>query len=264
MGVMIPTPLVTWLASDIPGIKLGFTSRHGGYSSGDFATLNLGFHVPDDPKAVARNRALLATELGTDVVWMDQIHSDIVVDVATAHMIDAGELSVGKADAIIAETNAVGAEGISIAVMVADCIPLLIADNSGKRVAAVHVGRAGMDLGIALKVVDSFCASGSSPNDLIAVAGPAICGHCYEVSADLANDIGQRHPASVVETRWQTPGIDVRAGLREQLRTRNVELLSIETCTYENHDYFSHRRATHEERDTGRFAGIIRISPKKH
>lgn len=265
MGVVIPTPLVRWSEIEIPGLKLGFTSRRGGYSSGDFSSLNLGFHVPDDPESVALNRTALARELGTEIVWMDQIHSAVVADASSARLCTVGttsQLSVGKADAIVVDPAKVDDGGISIAVMVADCIPLLVADRHGRRAAAVHVGRAGMNLGIAVSVVDMFLAAGSEPSDLVAIAGPSICGQCYEVPAELATEIGLRHPASVVETRWGTTGIDVEAGLREQLATRGVELASLRQCTYENHEFFSHRRATHEGHLTGRFVGIVSVLPR--
>ncbi|MFY9262795.1 MAG: laccase domain-containing protein [Actinomycetaceae bacterium] len=261
---MMNQPLVRWVDLGLdPTISLGFTSRSGGFSDGDWGGLNLGFHVADDPATVARNRQLLATELGVPVVWMDQVHGSHIADARHAQIDDNGFLNVGQADGIIIERPVIG-DGLAAAVMVADCIPLLIADRTGQRGAVVHVGRAGMDKNIAGAAVAQLVARGSAVTDLRAVLGPSICGSCYEVSPELAADVGMRHPQALSQTRFGTPGLDIRSGLLSQLDGLGVAAVDDDICTYETTGYYSFRRSTHERSHSGRFVGIVRLLAKTH
>jgi len=244
--------LVDWIDSHhLPdGVRVGFTSRVGGTSAGDHASLNLAFHSGDDAHGVSANRDLLQSHLGGELAWMAQVHGAKVARARDARLGKRGYLGVGEADAIVVES------GESAAVMVADCVPLILVAADGSRGAAVHVGRAGFDLAIARAVVEEL-----DRTDMIAFLGPSICGQCYEVGEALAKQIDARWPGTAVPTRWGTAGLDIAGGLERQLRdlgVRNIHRSQL--CTYESEEYYSHRRATHEGKETGRFIGMVQIT----
>ncbi len=239
-------------------LRIGFTSRHGGASGGDFSSLNLGFHVADDPDDVASNRETLQLEVGSDIVWMSQTHGATIRNAAESTLGSRGYLSVGEADAIIVDQE-VG-KAVAAAVMVADCIPLVIADPVNVRGAVVHVGRAGLELGIAPKVVAELVRTGSLHADLVAVMGPSICGRCYEIPQDMVDRIATDNPRARSETRWGTPALDVPNALEAQLEGVGVpRIFRHSACTFEDEAYFSHRHSSNEGKHSGRFAGILQI-----
>ncbi|MDP9807020.1 YfiH family protein [Trueperella bonasi] len=243
--------LVDWIdPSLLPrGVKVGFTSNVGGASTGDHASFNLGFHVGDDPGAVSANRGLLQREIGVELTWMSQVHGKTIARASEASRGELGYLSVGEADAVVVET------GQAAAVMVADCVPLIVVTDDGKRGAAVHVGRAGFDLGIAHAVLDAL-----GTVDVVAFLGPSIAGRCYEVGEELATQFDSRWPGTAVTTRWGTPGLDIAGGLERQLQACGVtNIHRSPVCTYASPAHYSHRRATHEGRKTGRFVGLVHI-----
>ncbi len=224
-----------------------FTDRHGGVSSGPYASLNLGDHVGDDARAVAENRARATASLGDlPTVWMRQVHGRAVavVDAPT-------DEPVPDTDALVTTTA-----GLTLGVLVADCVPVLI-DAPG--VAAVaHAGRKGLQLGVVPAVLDVLADLGHAPAALTARLGPAACGACYEVPAPMRAEVAAVAPAAAATTRAGTAGLDIRAGLAEQLRTAGVGRVEVSgICTIESSDHFSYRR----EGTTGRSAGLLRCSP---
>lgn len=214
-----------------------FTDRAGGVSSPPWDSLNLATHVGDDPADVAENRARLERRLGARPVWMDQVHGTTV-----SVFSDDVPAEAGTCDAVLLTGG-----DRAPAVLVADCVPLLLADESGRVRAAVHVGRAGLLAGIVPRVLARMRELTEAP--LAAVAGPHICGRCYEVGAELA-DLGRDLGASCT-TRWGTAGLDLLAGIRRQLE--GVSLTHVGGCTREDPALFSYRR----ERTTGRIAGLV-------
>lgn len=212
-----------------------FTDRTGGFSSGSFESLNFGTHVGDDPASVKANRSTL---LNTQ--FMNQVHGNTVMVVNEYSHIDP------TCDALIT-TN----PEVSLAVMVADCIPLLLISNSV--VGAVHVGRAGLVSRIAVKALEVMRQNGA--RDIHAVMGPSICGKCYEVPIALQEEVTAVHPSSYSTTRNSTPALDLQAGLVAELLAENVIFETSTVCTMENSSYFSHRR----DNPTGRFAGVVKI-----
>ncbi|VEI12596.1 polyphenol oxidase family protein [Trueperella bialowiezensis] len=243
--------MIDWVDQRIAGmpqgVRVGFTSRRGGVSTGDYAGLNLGFHVGDDPEAVRANRDALQDQIGRELAWMSQVHGNDVAQFGSATRAKTGYLSVGEADAIVVN------RGQAAAVMVADCVPLILVRADGTKGAAVHVGRAGFDLAITHRALDVL-----GTNDVLAFLGPSICGSCYEVSEQLAADIGGRWPGAAVVTTWGTPGVDVAGGVERQLRERGVHnVYRSPICTYESANHYSHRRATHDGVSAGRFIGFV-------
>lgn len=220
-------------------MKYRFTNRTGGASSGAFASLNLGTHVSDDLENVLANRALLAKEHGP-IQYMSQVHGNRVAIIEEVTDEDP------TADALVT-----GIPGVSLAVQVADCIPLLL--HSSHSVAAVHVGRKGLVNEVALAALDVMRAMGSS--QITAIIGPSICGSCYEVSQDIHDEVVALHPAARATTRQGTPALDLPAALRAVLVGADISIIDEFRCTHESDDLYSYRR----DGVTGRQAGIITL-----
>jgi YfiH family protein len=215
-----------------------FTDRLHGKSSGEFASLNLGDHVGDNPEMVAANRALISAKFGR-TQYMSQVHGNRVA------IIEAVTEEFPTADALVT-----GIPGITLAVMVADCIPLLLRSNGA--VAAVHVGRKGLLNRVAEKAIDVMREI--SDEQISAIIGPAICGKCYEVSPEIFSEVTASHPETASETTFNTPALDLVAGLILDLKKFGVtEIDNQSRCTFEHADLFSYRR----EGLTGRQAGLI-------
>lgn len=226
------------------------TTRAGGVSTPPFATFNLGDHVGDDPVAVAANRSRLAAAvgLGDRVVWMNQTHS---ADVA---VVDRGGQTVDATDGLVTTTPR-----LALAVVTADCVPVLMADASAGVVAAVHAGRVGAGSGIVARAVEAMTAVGAHVQDISVLLGPAVSGYNYEVPEAMAVEVERVLPGSRTTTRRGTPGLDLRAGIATQLRALGVRAVDVDPrCTVEDPTLFSHRR----DAPTGRLASLIWLEPR--
>ncbi|MGK5111873.1 peptidoglycan editing factor PgeF [Geodermatophilus sp. CPCC 205506] len=223
------------------------TDRRGGRSRSPYESFNLGGHVGDDPADVAANRDRLARELGVDtsrLVWMDQVHGTgvTVVDGPPDGPLPA-------TDALVTRTP-----GLVLCALVADCVPVLMADPAAGVVAAVHAGREGVRQGVVPAALAAMRGLGSRPADVTALLGPAVCGACYEVPRAMQAEVARVAPAAAVRTRRGTPGLDLRAGLAEVLRGAGVgQVVHDPRCTVEDRFLFSHRR----DGVTGRQAGVV-------
>jgi len=224
-------------------VRAAVTGRAGGVSEAPYAGLNLGGRVGDDPGAVAANRARLADELGlAALAFMEQVHG---ADVAAV----AGTGETPHTDGLVTATA-----GLGLVVLVADCTPVLLADDAAGVVAAVHAGRRGLAGAIVVRAVEAMAELGAHPERLTAWLGPAVCGGCYEVPAALRDEVDAAAPGSAATTRAGTPAVDIRTGLERQLREAGVRDVTVdEACTMEDPAYFSYRR----DRVTGRFAGVV-------
>jgi YfiH family protein len=228
------------------GVDWGFTSAGGGSSVGDFASLNLGGHVGDDPVAVESNRALVAAAFDVDrdhLLFMRQSHG---CEIALVGGPWQGELPA--ADALVTTST-----DVALAVLVADCTPVLLVDRDGGVAAAVHAGRPGMMQGIVGRAVDAMTDLGA--RSITAVVGPSVCGRCYEVPEAMRAQAAKISPVAAAISWQGTPAIDVAAGVVEQLRARSVAVQWIWGCTRESEALFSYRR----RHRTGRFAGVVRL-----
>ncbi|MFI6346922.1 peptidoglycan editing factor PgeF [Streptomyces sp. NPDC050560] len=230
------------------GAHFAFTDRWGGVSAVPYDRLNLGGAVGDSPEAVRENRRIAAAGLGldpADVVWMRQVHG------TTALVVDApwGERPVPEADAVVTARR-----GLPLAVLTADCVPVLLADPVAGVAAAAHAGRPGMAAGVVPEAVAAMVRLGARPARIVARTGPAVCGRCYEVPGELRDEVAAVEPAAHAVTRWGTPALDVVAGVHAQLERLGVRDRSAsEVCTRESADHFSYRR----EGTTGRLAGYV-------
>ncbi|MFI8532158.1 peptidoglycan editing factor PgeF [Streptomyces aquilus] len=232
----------------VSGAHFAFTDRWGGVSAVPYEELNLGGAVGDDADAVRTNRELAAKSLGIDparVVWMNQVHGAEVAVVSEAW----GDRPVPRVDAVVTAER-----GLALAVLTADCTPVLLADPVANVVAAAHAGRPGMVAGVVPAAVRAMTELGAEPGRIIARTGPAVCGRCYEVPDAMRAEVAAVEPAAHAETSWGTPAVDVTAGVHAQLDRLGVrDREQSPVCTLESRDHFSYRR----ERTTGRLAGYV-------
>lgn len=219
-------------------MKYRFTKSTGGLSTGAFLSLNLAQHVGDNPEDVRKNRATLEREIGHPIQFMNQVHGDQIAEIR--QLLDVEP----TADGLITSTTE-----IALAVMVADCIPLLLGNKSS--VAAVHVGRRGLVNNIALVALSKMRAIDSSP--ITAVIGPTICGNCYEVSEEIYTEVVDQFPLAQARTQSGTLALDLTKALKSLLINQGVKVIDESLCTVEESSLYSYRR----DGVTGRQAGVV-------
>ncbi len=231
-----------------PGVRAAFTTRRGGVSKGPFASLNLASHVGDEPRRVQSNRRGLRADLGLpdEPFWLDQVHGNRVV------CADAGNEAAPAADG--AWSSQVGTV---CAVLVADCLPVLLADTKGRLVAAVHAGWRGLATGILENAVDALRRARLKNVELQAWIGPAISQTHFEVGGEVlaafADHVSfQAHHFRAQGNRWHAdlPGI-----ARARLGAAGVHnVYGGDACSYASpYCFYSYRR----DGQCGRMAGLI-------
>ncbi len=240
-GEITPTPRRS-------GVRWGFTSRMGGVSDAPYDGLNLGGSTGDSPTAVESNRDLVARSVGVErdrLIFMNQCHGD---DVAVVDGPWVGPPPL--ADALVTRDS-----DLVLAVLVADCVPVLLVDRGAGLVAAAHAGRPGMTSGIVARTLEAMRDLGAT--QVRAAVGPSVCGRCYEVPLQMRDEAAAVSPVSATVSWTGTPAIDVAAGVVDQLRRRDVDVTWVPGCTREDDRLYSYRRAHR----TGRFAGLVRLVP---
>jgi YfiH family protein len=223
------------------------TIRSGGVSAPPYDSFNMGDHVGDDPAAVAANRNRLASALGLapdHVVWMNQVHS------AHVEVVDGPrEKAFDNTDALVTSVPR-----LALAVVTADCVPVLLADARAGVIGAAHAGRVGAANGVVLHTLESMVAQGASAGDVSVLLGPSVSGPNYEVPAEMAAEVEASLPGSRTTTPRGTPALDLRAGIARQLAEYGVTAIDIDPrCTVADPALFSHRR----DNPTGRLASLI-------
>lgn len=225
-----------WRSIALPGISVAFTDAGAG---------NLALHVGDEPAAVLNRRDQVARSAGIaprSFQFMNQVHGNHVA------FVEASD-GAPTADAMLSRE-------LPLAVMVADCIPVILVGTSVTAkpvIGAVHAGRPGIASGVIPAAVAGMRESGVT--EIRAWIGPSICGECYEVPENMRADVAALVPSTWTTTSWGTPGLDLPAGARNQLETAGVVVEYAGPCTLENEELFSYRRNPH----TGRFAGLVWI-----
>jgi len=248
------------------GVTAVVTTRHGGVSAGPYDSLNLGGHVGDDPKAVAENRNRLAAALGVArVTFADQRHTDRIAVVGEPL---AGRGHDGAADAAAAfpATDAMitNLPSVALAILVADCAPVVFYDPARRAIGVAHSGRVGTIKGIVPKTIAAMTETfGSSPGDLLIGIGPAIGAASYEIgSAEAAEVMAAFGPDGKQLLAENRPGhalFDLPGAIRRQLHlagipSANVHDLAVDT-RQSTDTFFSDRAA----RPCGRFAAVARL-----
>ena len=216
-----------------------FTNRTAGLSDGPFASLNLATHVGDTEETVAQNRLIVHASAGP-VQYMNQVHGNRIA------IIEEQSDETPTADSLVT-----GIPGVTLGVLVADCIPLLL--RSKEVVAAVHVGRKGLMNSITPLTLSLMREMGAS--SIEAIMGPSICGNCYEVSTEIYQEVITLHPSAASVTPRGTHSLDLPAALNKLLELEGIPVVNEFVCTAESPDHFSYRR----DGVTGRQAGLISL-----
>ena len=232
------------------GVIATFTTRHTG---------NLGFNTGDDPALVAENRRRLSSALGVPVAFASQVHgADVLqLNAVTKTLWDAVNppTTVGEADAMVTSVP-----GLGLGILVADCVPVLLADPVARVVAVAHAGRAGVEKSVVPRIVEAMLRAGAVVDNLRAAIGPAICGRCYEVPHEMREQVARVTPTAWATTDRGTPALDLPGAVRDQLSGLGVSVVSAPAaCTWESPDLFSYRRAVARNSKTGRLAGVIAL-----
>lgn len=230
-GTALLTP--NWPAP--AGVRALTTLRGGGFSGQSYRSLNLGGHVGDEPAAVAANRTRLIelADLPAEPVWLRQVHGTRVVE------LDVESVEGQKADAVVTS-----ADDVVCAVLTADCLPVLLTDRAGQRVAVAHAGWRGLARGILTGVVE---AMGKAPDDLMAWLGPCIGPAGFEIGPEVRAALLEAD-AGAVDTFRQGRGdrwhADLPALAERRLRQAGVRhIFHCGLCTWsEPLRFFSHRR----------------------
>jgi YfiH family protein len=242
-----------------PGVRAGFTTRAGGVSVPPWDALDLGLHVGDDPAHVRENRVRVDAWAGASVAWATQVHGaavHVLGGSASGGRAHASGDTVGDADALVSAVR-----GTGVGVLVADCVPVLLADAEAGVVGAVHAGRRGLVAGVVQAALAAMVASGADPARVRAAVGPAISGAHYEVPEPMQREVAAVVPETACRTDRGTPGLDLPAGVAAVLRRAGVaDVLLTGWCTATDERFFSHRRSQRAGTTTGRSAAVAALT----
>lgn len=220
-GLPIPVTIPIDLA---PGVQVVYTTRLGGSSIGDFASLNLSEFSGDDSLAVRSNRSALEHAVGAPLALVNQVHSAKAVDVDSV-IGSVSELATQEADGLVSTQT-----HIALGVFAADCLPVLLADSERGIIAAAHCGRKGLEAGIIRSTVNLMVDKGAQIDTIVATLGPAICADCYELGEKTSQAFAQHFPDTVGETRFGGLGVDIVAAAKQALADVGVVHL-VDSCS---------------------------------
>jgi len=245
MAHAFETPVLERLPPSLPGLRHALSTRHGGASEGAFSTLNLGYHVEDDPVRVTENRRRFAAAAGyapETLITAQQVHGARLAWVGRA---DRGCGALDWASAVPETDGLLTAEpGVPVAILVADCAAMLIADPVRRALALVHAGWRGALDRIASAAVRALAEAGSRPEDLRVGISPTLCPACLEVSDEIGAAVAAEFGEAVIDFR-EKPHLRIHAMLAADLAGAGVSPAQIAAhpdCTRCRTDkYFSHR-----------------------
>lgn len=218
------------------------TTRKGGVSKPPYEENNLALHVNDVAQDVLANRSLLkeALALPSEPVWLNQTHSNrcTVID---------GEIDTEADAAVTRDKTRV------LAIMTADCLPILLCNKAGSEIAAIHSGWRGLAQGI---IENTLANMHSAPDTCIAWIGPAICSACYEIGPELEETFVKRYPFSSIAFKEHNlhKFADLPKIAQCVLKEYGITVYQSGHCTFEEKDrFYSYRRVA----QTGRIATLI-------
>ena len=243
---------VEWIVPDWPAprrVRAFVTTRAGGVSAGDYASMNLGASSGDEEENVARNRRIVRTHLAADPVYLAQVHGNEVADLDLPR--EAGR---PRADAAVT-----GRPGNVAVVLTADCMPVFLADRAGRRAAVAHAGWRGLSCGVLENALRSLQAA---PHEVVAWMGPAIGPDAFEVGPEVKEAFEREDAGAGDAFRSHRPGkfmADLYALARRRLARAGVrEVHGGGFCTFNETDrFFSYRRVQR----SGRMGAFIWIDP---
>lgn len=255
-----PHPLLPITGSAWPGVAYGCTSKRGGVSMEPWGALNLGMHVGDDPQAVAENRRRLSVGLPAEPFWLDQVHGTDVIEV-----IDTGYIHLAlNADGVLSETSPSLAQagsapradaaittrpGVVLAIMTADCIPVVLADTEGRALGVAHAGWRGLAAGVLENTLTALRARHPNAQGWRAWVGPCIGQAAFEVGGEVRRAFIDTDPAFAAyfvagrgEGKWQADLAGLACHRLATLGVYGIESSGL--CTHDRADLFhSYRRS---------------------
>jgi polyphenol oxidase len=258
------SPLVPWDDAVDHGVLVAVTTRQGGVSQPPYDTLNLGLHVGDQPGDVAVNRSRAAAAFGVGLdtmVFARQVHGTTTVLVGPE---ERGRGSTSEDDAVPgADILVTTSPGVTLAILVADCVPVALVDRAAPVLAAVHAGWRGTAAGAVGRALAAMMEQGGRPERIRAYLGPAVAPQRYQVSDEVHHALSgavRGGPLDPVVARPDGPGhwlVDLPAANRQQLVEAGVRALHISgsAATTDDDAYFSDRA----QRPCGRFALLARL-----
>lgn len=244
--------MIDWIDAtrELPdGVRVGYTTRLGGASEGAYSSANMATHVGDVDADVRENRRRLFQITGlTDIRWLKQVHGSSVAKIEPR--VDPVD---DQGSALVADAQWTDSTGIGLAILSADCFPVVIADVRGSIVGIAHCGWRGAVCGVLESLVAAMRCRSASLN---AWMGPGICKRCYEVGPDVVARLDARVSKNVLvagprRERWF---LDLPGYLEILLQELGIErILRSPSCTYQDENLYSYRR----DKVTGRVATIV-------
>ncbi|MEY4496000.1 MAG: hypothetical protein RL744_1064 [Pseudomonadota bacterium] len=239
-------------------IKAFCTTREGGVSNAPFNSLNLGLNAGDVAADVLHNRSIVRSHLPTEPLWLKQIHGMTVSTPVSRNALTGKPI---EADAAVTNIpNEV------LAILTADCMPVLFASKGGGVIGAAHAGWRGLSGGVLENTLQAMLAlsPGLSPKDIVAWMGPAIGSTAFEVGEDVLDAFSVQRSAILLEAFEPIAGSPgkylANLYLLAQDRLRSIGIEKIyggDFCTFNDSEkFFSYRK----DKKTGRFASLIWIS----
>ncbi len=203
----------------------------------------------DPPSSRLRVFDRLVDELGVKVAVVRQVHGASVLDVDDVPEMDGSllDLTFSESDAMVSTRR-----GIALAVRVADCVPVLLADARASVIGAAHAGRAGLLEGVISATVEAMRVKGA--REISAWVGPHLCGRCYELPSQVVNESSNRLGVAPTTTSWGTSSLDLTAAVTVQLDSLGVPSHLMDGCTRTDPNLHSWRR---DGEAAGRQVGLV-------
>jgi YfiH family protein len=255
-----------WSDSSTYGVAVAITTRHGGISPHPYESLNLGLHVGDEAANVIANRERAARAFGVeldDTVFADQVHGNRCTYVEASHR---GRGARDQRDALPAtDVLVTTCPDVLLAILVADCVPIMLIDPVAKVLATAHAGWRGTARGVVASALAAMVQRGARADRTVAYMGPAVAPDRYPVGVDVVEGLTEAvHPTPLDpgvarpdgEARWR---VDLVEANRQQLRLAGLSPSLVFDCgtSTSSPDYFSDRAA----RPCGRFALLAQLVP---
>ena len=245
--------------SRFKNIEHAFFNRLGGKSTGIFKSLNCGPGSSDKKKNILKNLEIACKKIKAKpkkIVLLNQVHSN------KFHFISKSSKLNDKfeGDALVTDKKS-----IPIAILTADCAPILIHDESKKMIAAIHAGWKGAYKGIIQKVVKFMIKKGCSPRNITAAIGPCISNNNYQVREDFIKKFIKKDKKNIIffKKNKDKNYFNLRKYIHFQLRSLNIKKIDIinrDTFNAKNNFFSARRSISHNENDYGRNISIIMIN----
>ena len=241
-------------------ISHGFFSKNGGVSRGIYKSLNCGIGSNDKKTNIKKNLNIVKSKLKAKskfIFLVKQIHSNKLLFLSKNSNIKSRSVS---ADAIISEKKR-----MPIAILTADCVPVLIYDKKRKMIAAIHAGWRGAYKGIVQKVIKYMLVKGCDTKNMTAAIGPCICQKSYEVKKNFKKKFIKKDKKNIKFFIIMKNKIyfDLANYIKKQVKLnqiKNIDLLNIDTFNRRNNFFSARRSLKNNEDDYGRNISIIMIN----